>query len=552
MRRTLIAVAAATVLAAPATASTADGLRDYVFGRHAWASDEIGRASGYFAGALAGAPDDPVLLRRTFDLALAAGDQALASRTATRLAKAEKFDTTLTLMRLTEAFQRRDWAAADAARAELAKAGFASFALPIMEAWTLAGRSDRAAALAALARGGEEGFAKAYVTEHRAHLLALDGKFADASVAYGELLTGDGGRITRLRLAAASALQANGRRAEARRILDAGGRDPAFEVALARLAADQPIGGAVTDAREGLALLFTRLSADLSREQPVPVALAMARFASFLRPADADIALMITDLLSRGSKYDAALASLDRVSETDVLAPLARAKRAAILAQTERTGESLALLEKATAGPNPGMEDWARLGEAYSGQQRYADAVAAFDKALAALEVEGPQHWYLYFARGSARERAGDWARGEADLREALARAPNEAIVLNYLGYSMLDRGERLAEAQQLIERAVAAKPDDGYIADSLGWAHFRAGRYAEAVRHLERAVALVPGDPTINDHLGDAYWKAGRRIEARFRWKAALDAQPDGDAAKRIAEKLDFGLDVALAASRP
>ena len=110
------------------------------------------------------------------------------------------------------------------------------------------------------------------------------------------------------------------------------------------------------------------------------------------------------------------------------------------------------------------------------------------------------------------------------------------------------DRGERPAEAQALIERAVALRPDDGYIVDSLGWAYFRTGRYAQAVETLERAVVAVPDDPTINDHLGDAYWRTGRRAEARFAWKAALASDPDAETAKRIAAKLDFGLDVATA----
>jgi len=115
--------------------------------------------------------------------------------------------------------------------------------------------------------------------------------------------------------------------------------------------------------------------------------------------------------------------------------------------------------------------------------------------------------------------------------------------VLNYLGYSWLDRGINVAQATQMIEKAVAARPNDGFIVDSLGWAHYLAGRHDEAVRVLERAVALQPGDPTINDHLGDALWKAGRTIEARFQWRHALTMEPAPDDAERIARKLDLGL---------
>ena len=173
---------------------------------------------------------------------------------------------------------------------------------------------------------------------------------------------------------------------------------------------------------------------------------------------------------------------------------------------------------------------------------------------LALITVLGPEHWYLYFARGAARERAGDWIGAQVDLRQSIALAPGEASALNYLGYALLDRGERMPEAQALIERAVAAKPDDGFIADSLGWAYFRTGKYAQAVVQLERAVAAVADDPTINEHLGDAYWKVGRKIEARFRWKAALDAEPEKAAVDRVSAKLDYGYDVAgaMAARKP
>ena len=96
-------------------------------------------------------------------------------------------------------------------------------------------------------------------------------------------------------------------------------------------------------------------------------------------------------------------------------------------------------------------------------------------------------------------------------------------------------------------------RPDDGYIVDSLGWAHFRVGQYDEAVKQLERAVTLKPSDPTINDHLGDAYWKSGRKLEATFQWKHARDAKPEPDELEKINAKLKDGLkDESKAAEAP
>src|SRR5690606_33991930 len=146
-----------------------------------------------------------------------------------------------------------------------------------------------------------------------------------------------------------------------------------------------------------------------------------------------------------------------------------------------------------------------------------------------------PHQWTLFYFRGIAYERAKQWDKAEADLLQALALFPEQPHVLNYLGYSWVDQGMHLDEAMDMIARAVELRPNDGYIVDSLGWAHYRLGNYEEAVRELERAVELRPEDPVINDHLGDAYWKVGRRLEARFQWAHARDLDPEPDALEEI-----------------
>ena len=109
-----------------------------------------------------------------------------------------------------------------------------------------------------------------------------------------------------------------------------------------------------------------------------------------------------------------------------------------------------------------------------------------------------------------------NWPPAEADFKKALELFPDQPLVLNYLGYSWVDKNINLDEAFKMLRRAVELRPQDGYIVDSLGWAHYRLGRYDEAVKELERAIELKPSDPVINDHLGDAYWRVGRKLEAR------------------------------------
>ena len=191
------------------------------------------------------------------------------------------------------------------------------------------------------------------------------------------------------------------------------------------------------------------------------------------------------------------------------------------------------------------------LADILRARERYDEAVAAYDRAFERIdELEG-RHWSLLYARGIALERSRQWSRAEADFLRALELEPDQPLVLNYLGYSWIEQGTGLDEALEMIERAVKLRPEDGYIIDSLGWAHYRLANFEKAVTHLERAVERRPEDPTINDHLGDAYWRVGRYNEARFQWRRALSLDPDKELIPVIQAKLEAGLAPPTAANR-
>ena len=183
------------------------------------------------------------------------------------------------------------------------------------------------------------------------------------------------------------------------------------------------------------------------------------------------------------------------------------------------------------------------LGSIQRSRKLFAEAVETYTKALSLIPKIDKRHWTYFYARGTSYERLKNWPAAEADLKKALELVPGEPLVLNYLGYSWIDQGINLKDGMSLIEKAVALKPDDGYVVDSLGWAHFKLGNYREAVRYLERSVELRPDDPILNDHLGDALWQAGREREARFQWDQALSLKPEPDDADKIKAKLADGL---------
>jgi Flp pilus assembly protein TadD len=159
------------------------------------------------------------------------------------------------------------------------------------------------------------------------------------------------------------------------------------------------------------------------------------------------------------------------------------------------------------------------------------------------VKAPARQHWTLFYFRGISHERAKQWPAAEKDFRKALDLNPDQPQVLNYLGYSWIDRGLNLDEGLLMIRKAVELRPKDGYIVDSLGWAFYKLGRYEEAAKELERAIELRPEDPVINDHLGDAYWRVGRQLEARFQWIHARDLKPEPEDLVKIEAKLKDGM---------
>jgi tetratricopeptide (TPR) repeat protein len=228
------------------------------------------------------------------------------------------------------------------------------------------------------------------------------------------------------------------------------------------------------------------------------------------------------------------------VGQQTVDAILAKANEAA---GTPAQPRAAASQDANTLDPNERLQALDALGNILRSRKQYADAVDVYNRAIAMIQKPDRRHWVYFYARGTSYERLKNWPPAEADLKKALELYPDQPLVLNYLGYSWVDQGVNLEEGMRLIERAVAVKPDDGYIVDSLGWAHFKRGNYAEAVRYLERAVELRPDDPVLNDHLGDALWKVGREREARFQWDQSLSLKPEPEDALKTRRKIDEGL---------
>ncbi len=549
-------IAMSAVLAVPVAppARAENGLAGaYLAARVASSESDYAAAADYYTKALIRDPANPFLLESAVIAQLALGRLDAAVPIARQLRTQATENQLAELVLLADQLRRDDYAAAladyDAGRT------VSPLVDSLVRAWAHLAQGDVSASIAAFDSVIENDALAPFGLYHKALALAQVGDFEGAD----SLFTGQeqpGFRMTRRGvLAHAQILGQLDREEEAIALLsDVFGADPdpAIEDLRARLEAGEDTPFDVVQTRkDGLAEVFFTVAGALNNEADDTFTLLYSRVAEALSPRHTDAMLMSAALLERQKQYGLAIETYTRIPRDDPayhVAEMGRAEALRAAGRSEAAIEALVQLSRS----HPDLPDVHRaLGDALRSEDRYAEAVAAYDAAIAALPVEDKSHWVLYYVRGIAHERVGDWPKAEADFRKALALEPDQPQVLNYLGYSFLEMQTNFDEALSMIERAVAARPQDGHIVDSLAWALFRLGRYTEAVDPMERAASLMPTDPVVTDHLGDVYWAVGRRLEARFQWRRALsyyteDYSYDFDA-DRVRRKLEVGLDVVL-----
>lgn len=300
-------------------------------------------------------------------------------------------------------------------------------------------------------------------------------------------------------------------------------------------------------AQQGAAAAFFTLGSALNRDGAEETVAVYLQFARMLDPANAATLVTLGGLKEKLGKADDAIAIYESVPETSPMRRVSELQLGLALADLDRNDEAKAHLKALIESDPKDIRSYLAYGSVLSQDKDYAEMARTYETAIS---VVGPaptrNDWNLFFQAGIANERLKQWPKAEANFKRALELYPNQPQVMNYLGYSWIDMNMNLEEGMDMIRAAVDLRPNDGYIVDSLGWAHYRLGQYGDAVRELERAVELKPADPTINDHLGDAYWRVGRELEAKFQWNRALSNEPDADLKPQIELKLAEGLPAA------
>lgn len=549
----MAAISAAVVMPKALRADVPSGA--YLAARSAAASGDFDAAARHYTLALAQDASNPEILENASIALLALGDIERAGVVATQLEALGERSQVAHMIKAAELGQAENY---DEILVRVSgDRGVGPLVDGLLRSWALVGTGDMTAAMDSFDAVGEDRGLQGFALYHKALALALVGDLETADQIFAMPEAGALRQTRRGAMAHIEVLSLLDRTDDALAMLDSSfgtDLDPRLRLMRAALASGENLRFThVQSARDGMAEVFFTVASALRNEASEDYTLLYARVAEHLRPDHIDALLLSASLLEQMERFELATKTYAKVSADHPAYHAAELGRAEALRRADKPDAAIEVLQALAKSHGTLPVVQSSLGDALRGQEDYAGAISAYDEALALYEDSDERNqWFIYYARGISHERLSDWPKAEADFRRALELNPDQPQVLNYLGYSLVEKQIKLDEALDMIERAVAARPDSGYIVDSLGWVLFRLGRYEEAVGHMERATELMPIDPIVNDHLGDVYWSVGRHLEARFQWNRALSFVDYGDASQeadpdRIRRKLDVGLDQVL-----
>ena len=517
----------------------------YLAGQQALSELRTPDAAQYFEAAASEAWDNPIILERAFIAFAANGQIDRATNAARHLLEIEPDNQMARLIVATEAIKQRRYSAAVQDLDKLGSDTFEGITGSILKAWALTGDGKVDQAFAWLDKIADNGLAE-FLVFHRAIMADVAGRpddaiqyiteahdadpfTADIVEAYARIL-GNAGKFNEA-IDAIVNFEAQGL------------THPIVTEVKTMLANKQRPGHYADTVQSGAAEMFHSVGVAFAREGSTDVSMVLLRLASYLDPKNDTVSLVIGQLYDGANQHELANAVYDAIPTTSPMKGMAVVRVADNLDALGDRPQAIRRLSNIVTTDPTDIDAISVLGDLYRTDKQYTEAAAAYTKALAVTGGTSPGDWRFYYVRGIAYERSDQFPLAEKDFLRALELNPGQPQVLNYLGYSWVDKGMNLNRALDMIKKAVAASPNDGYIIDSLGWAYYRLGRYDEAVTQLEQAAVLRSTDPEINDHLGDAYWRVGRKLEAHFQWTLAGDMDKEGDVKKRVEPKLAHGL---------
>lgn len=492
---------------------------DYLAGIHAQTQYEWKTANSYLQKSIDFDKANTDLLKRGIILAIGAGDYDAAAKRAKLLSDSTNDESMSGLFLTVDAIKQGKFDEARTILESLENGGIKDFVRPIMKAWLDA--SDGKLDTADLRKNSIHFMHGVLIADYLNDKKKTEDLMAEA-IALGGVTVGDLKRIAGIYINLGQTDKAQKIYEE---ILEFAPESDDIESKLSKLNAGEKIEGfdEISSIQDGIALALFDMGKLFYHERAYESAHIFSQMSLLLNSDNVDAHIILADIAAQSDKHDEAIAYYNTIPHEHAYFVKARREIANILEDQDKTDQAIQTLEELAKIEND-HRALIQIGDVYRRQENFPKAIEAYNKAEKAIGVDNviPDYWHLHYVRGMAYEQNGNWEQAEKDLQTALDFKPDHPYLLNYLGYAWADQGMHLDKATDMIEKAVALEPRDGYITDSLGWVLFKRGHYKDAVVHLEKAVELMPYDPVINDHLGDAYWKVGRKLEAKFQWERA------------------------------
>lgn len=258
----------------------------------------------------------------------------------------------------------------------------------------------------------------------------------------------------------------------------------------------------------------------------------------------------LTHLISNYSKirnYEKMRNLLENFNKEDEVFHWYKLKKISqIIYNEQNSKKSLDYIEtKFNEYSNPSIKIIYDMANIYKRNKEFEKSIKYYSSLLKKLNENSDEYADVLYKRGSSYERVGDDKNSDKDLLKSLSIKPDDPYVLNYLGYSWLERNYKIQEAIGMLDNAYSQKKNDPFIIDSVGWGYYLIGDFVNAENFLRKAIQLMPKDPIVNDHYGDVLWKLNRKIQAKYYWQSALNSEDSENEMKtNISKKLLKGLD--------
>jgi tetratricopeptide (TPR) repeat protein len=507
---TVAAVAFADPATAPKTPDPADTAKprisDYLQGRTAQLDHDWRTAGEHIRRAWEADRDDTGLRHDALLLSVTGGNFAGALEVA-RAVPADSTDAPLAhfILMLDELAQGH-YAVAEEKLASTSRKGLDRYLTPLLSAWCEVGRGHKAEALGQLNVLDDVMGASELRTVQTAMINDALGDHAQAAILYDKILEGGNAPVHAL-VEAAQFYARQGNLDQARKAvekLDPDGSSASLRAELMARLADKGHLAPAPDARSGAADALFQIAASLMGEKQADLApLLYAQFALHLRPDYPSAQVLLAEVDQRYGRLDDAAATLLAIDEKSELQSTGQRLAMALLDKANESDRAIKVGQAAVKAHPGDIDLLLSYADLLREKSHYAEAIAAYDTALAKIPPTSNRKGLALYHRGIAYQQSHQWPHAETDLLAAMQLRPDDPGLLNYLAFSWADQGINLDRARTMLERAVQLVPDDGAIVDSLGWVMYRAGDFDDAVKQLERAVSLDANDATINDHLG-------------------------------------------------